>query len=159
MQEQDFKQALNYSFFLLKYRARSKYEIVSRLKRKKYSVAAIDKTIAFLEENNYINDANFIQAFILQALEKGWGARRIDYNLKKLGIGCEARSQALAGIDQRQRIRELIGKYLAGYKNKKDIAPQKVWQKIVRFLVAKGFDYQDIFQEMDELGVRRFEDS
>ena len=156
----DFNKALNYSFLLLKYRARSKNEIISRLKKKGYAPAVRLKVTDYLEENNYINDEKFVHLFVSYSLEKGWGPVRIDFNLKKLGISLQLRKQALEGdFTYNDRVREIIERKLEHYKRRKPILPApKVWQKIVMHLVRKGFDYKIINQEMDNLGVNRFED-
>ena len=151
----DFNKALNYSFLLLKYRARSRAEIASRLKKKGYSASIIEKTIAYLKEANCINDEDFVENFVNYSLEKGWGPRRIDFNLNKLGISCELRKQVLERqIDYRPKIREIIKRKLTYYKKSGD-RDKGIWQKISRSLVAKGFSYEDIFREMKDMEVDR----
>jgi len=153
----DFNKALNYSFFLLKYRARSKAEIGLRLKKKGYSSDIIEQTINYLEENNYINDEDFVKNYAAYAQDKGWGPRKIDFNLKKLGISDELRKFALeVNSDYKGKIREIIMQKITHYK-KSGIPQQKIWQRILRSLVAKGFNCEDIFREMKDLGVTRFE--
>ena len=114
----DFSRALNYSFLLLKYRERSRFEIRSRLKDKGYSSGVIEQTINYLEENNYINDESFVAAFVVYSQDKGWGPRRIDFNLKKLGVSAELREKALkaAAGNYQENIREIIKQRLAQYK-------------------------------------------
>ena len=133
----DFAKALNYSFLLLKYRARSSSEIISRLKRKKYSISLIEKVVNYLQENNYLNDEDFTRLFVAWSLEKGWGPKRIDFNLKELGIPLKLREVSLGKIDYRQVIRETI-------KLKKAIS-----SKFIRSLEAKGFDPEDITAEVE----------
>ncbi len=153
----DFNKALNYSFFLLKFRARSKNEIASRLKQKGYSAAITKEVLNYLEENNYINDDEFVQSFVAYSLEKGWGPRRIDFNLKKLGISYDLRKHALAqDINYQDKIRELIKQKIVNCK-KSGIKGKKMWAKIYRALATKGFSYEDIFREMNNMGVNRFE--
>ena len=156
----NFNKALSYSFLLLKYRARSRNEIVFRLKNKGYASAVREKVVSYLKENNYINDKEFTRLFVSYSLEKGWGPVRIDFNLKRLGISPQLRKQALAlDFDYSDRVREIITKKLEDYKKKKPPLPRlKIWQKITTHLARKGFDYKIINQEMDNLGVSRFED-
>jgi len=156
----DFDKALNYSFLLLKYRARSRNEIISRLKKKGYAPAVRKRTVDYLEENNYINDEEFAHLFVSYSLEKGWGPVRIDFHLAKLGISPQLRKQALGGdFAYNDRVREIIERKLEHYKRRKPSLPApKIWQKIVMHLARKGFDYKVINQEMDNLGKKRFED-
>ncbi|MFH1519278.1 MAG: regulatory protein RecX [Candidatus Omnitrophota bacterium] len=156
----DFNQALSYSFLLLKYRARSRNEIISRLKKKGYTSKIREQTTDYLEKNNYLNDADFTNFFVSYALEKGWGPRRIDFNLKRLGISSSLRKIALEkDFDYNKTVREIILRMLGNYRAKKPaIAAKKIWNRIVTHLVQKGFDREVIYQEMKNLGVDRFED-
>ena len=150
---EDYKKALNYSFLLLKYRPRSRKEIIYRLKRKKYSSYIIEKVIANLEENNYINDEEFVHIFVSSSLEKGWGRKRIDFVLRRLGIPQELREEALGGKDiYRDKLHQMIELKLSQYKSKFN-----AYNKILRYFLEKGFDYDDISREMQDLGVDRFE--
>ena len=156
----DFNKALNYSFLLLKYRARSRDEIISRLKKKGYAPAVREKVVVYLEENNYINDKEFADLFVSYSFEKGWGPIRINFNLKRLGISPQLRKQALSGdFAYNDRVKEIIKNKLAHYKRRKPSLPvPKIWQKIVMHLARKGFDYKVINYQMENLGVNRFED-
>jgi len=156
----DFNKALNYSFLLLKYRARSRNEIISRLKKKGYAPAVREKVVNYLEENNYINDEEFVHLYLSYSLEKGWGPVRIDFNLKRLGISLQLRKQVLGrDFAYNDKVREIIERKLEHYKRRKPSLPTpKIWQKIMMYLVRKGFDCKVIDQEMDNLGVNRFED-
>ncbi|MDD4955645.1 MAG: regulatory protein RecX [Candidatus Omnitrophica bacterium] len=143
--------ALNYSFLLLKYRPRSRQEIIERLKRKKYPASVIEKVITSLEENNYINDKEFVRLYIASCLSRGWGRRRIDYALKKLGIAEDARENA--SFDKQafyERLKELVEKKISNKKRDK-----KTYQKIVRNLAAKGFSYEDITRALEEADFTR----
>ena len=146
----DFNKALNYSFLLLKYRARSRNEIISRLKRKGYTSVVRKRTVDYLEENNYINDKKFAHLFVSYSLEKGWGPVRIDFNLERLGVSEVLRKQALGGdFTYNDRVREIIKRKLEHYKRINSSLPAiKIWQKIVMHLTRKGFDYKIINQEM-----------
>jgi len=157
---EDFNKALNYSFLLLKYRARSRNEIVSRLKQKGYAPKIREEIVDYLEENNYINDEEFTHLFVSHSLEKGWGPVRIDFNLKRFGISPQLRKQVLGrDFAYNARVREIIERKLEHYKKRKTPLPApKIWQKIVMHLARKGFDYKVINQEMDNLGVDSFED-
>tara|TARA_B100000315_G_C14506483_1_gene554858 strand:- start:77 stop:556 length:480 start_codon:yes stop_codon:yes gene_type:complete len=155
----DFNKALNYSFLLLKYRARSRSEIISRLKQKGYNPSTRKQILNYLEENNYINDEDFVRLFVSNSLEKGWGPIKIDFNLKKLGISSQLRKHALGGdFAYGDMVREIIHKKLEHYKVRRpSLSAENTWQKIVMHLARKGFDYKVINQEMSNLGVSSFE--
>ena len=146
----DFAKALSYSFLLLKYRARSRHEIEQRLKRKKYIPSVIKKVSEYLEENKYLDDCDFAASFTAAALEKGWGQKKIFFSLKKLGISQEFIEQALADKEPfKKKIEALIQQKI------NQCHGQQVEQKLLRFLVSKGFSYQDIMSAIEEAGLNK----
>jgi len=148
---EDYKKALNYSFLLLKYRPRSRQEIIERLNRKKYPSATIDKVIRVLEESRYINDEEFVRLYVASSLNRGWGRKRIEYTLKKFGISEDLRSSALKDNQPfKEKLRELVQRKISG--KTKD---RKTYQKIIRNLATKGFDYEDIIRELDASVFRK----
>ena len=149
---QDINKALNYSYLLLKYRPRSRHEIRERLSKKDYPSSIIDKVISSLESDNYINDEEFARMFVSSGRLKGWGRKKIDYALKRLGITENLRKEALKDKQAfRDDLKELIVRKLPRYKQGKN-----VYQKIVRYLAARGFDYSDIAKELENLDFKRF---
>jgi regulatory protein len=148
---QDYKKVLNYSFLLLRYRPRSKQEIIERLNRKKYPAAVIDKVMRSLEENRYINDEEFVRLYVSSSLNRGWGRKRIDYTLKKFGISEGLRSSALKNKQPfKEKLRDLVQKKISGKPR-----DRKAYQKIIRSLAAKGFDYEDIIRELEVCGFNK----
>lgn len=139
--------ALNYSFLLLRYRPRSREEIISRLKEKGYPSSLIEGTLDYLEEKNYINDEEFARTAIFSSLQKGYGRRRIEFMLKKLGIEQSLIEESLKKYDFKEKIRELVEKKIDYYKG-----PQK-YQKILNYLISRGFGQDEIQKEMQNLGV------
>lgn len=149
---EDYNKALNYSFLLLKYRPRSRAELIGRLKRKKISSGAIKKVVSFLEEYNYLNDERFTRGYVSSCRNKGWGPKRISVSLKRLGVSAQLIDKNLKSKeDYSEEIRELIEKRMNRYKGKNR------YQKIMRFLLGRGFYYRDIVSQMQEMGVDRFE--
>jgi regulatory protein len=153
------KRALNYSFFLLKYRPRSKGEILSRLKKKKFPPPVVSKVIDYLEERGYINDKEFVTVFINSAIEKGWGKRRIWFVLRRLDISKELIEEHLKDTDVfRKKIKEIVERKIGYYKNKSvgKQSKKNIFDKVLRYLLSRGFDYDDITQVMEGMEIDRF---
>jgi regulatory protein len=143
--ESEFSKALNYSFRLLKLRARSCREIESRLKLKKYPAQIAVKVRDYLLERGYLDDLGFSRIYVLSRQNKGWGRRRIEAGLIKLGVAEEIYREFLPGKEEsREKLRELIERKSAYYKGKKDS-----YRKLVRFLIFRGFEPEDVFREME----------
>jgi regulatory protein len=144
--ELDFKKALNYAFLLLKYRGRSRKEMASRLAKKQFDPKVIALVLAYLEEKNYINDDEFVVSYVRSAQEKKWGPRKIKFYLARLGVKGAIVDQELKDkTSQKKDIKALIEKKkrsLAGKKN--------IYQKIMRHLVSRGFEYEDIIEAMEK---------
>ena len=156
----NFDKALKYSFLLLKYRGRSKFEMISRLRKKGYTPAISKQVVKYLEESNYINDKDFARLFVNYSLEKGWGPKRVEASFKKLGILAQLRKIVYEkDLIYNQKMREIIQEKLRYYKvNKPAIPAQKACQRIVMHLERKGFDREVIYREIRNLGVDSFED-
>ena len=150
--QENYSKALNYSFLLLKYRQRSKSEIIERLKGKNYTEGVIEKVVSFLEEHDFINDETFAPLFVNSCLAKAWGPKRIRYALKKLGVDEQLINRSLPDKEAIKGVlRDLAKRKVAYYKGKKNSYP-----KTVNALLRKGYNYGDIFQVLSELGVKRF---
>ncbi|MBU2101895.1 MAG: regulatory protein RecX [Candidatus Omnitrophota bacterium] len=149
----DYTRALHYAYLLLKYRLRSRYEIVSRLKQKKYSPALITRVVAYLEQNGYINDSQFASKYAAALYERGYGKRRVQLTLRRLGVADEDSRIAIARDDERERLNELTRRKITYYQGKKNSAA-----KVLRSLLARGFLYHDIMRAMEEQGFNRYED-
>jgi len=141
----DFNKALNYAFLLLKYRMRSKNELVSRLKKKRFKLDIIEKVIDNLEKNNYINDKEFSRLYLDSLLKKGYGKKRIEFNFNRLGIDKNLISEFLDDIYYKKNLEELIKKKISFYKDRKD--------KLLRFLLQRGYTYQEIEEALGKLNI------
>lgn len=150
MIKEEFNKGLNYCFLLLKYRIRSKNEIIFRLKRKGYPLSLAKEIADYLEKNNYINDRDFVFSFVASCQDKGWGERKIAFSLKKFAVDKDLVKNALSKKEVfREKIRELIERKKNYYKD-----PNK-YQKIFRFLVSRGFSYDAIYSEIEKSGLKR----
>ena len=145
-----FKKALNYSFLLLKYRQRSRFELASRLKEKKFSRDDINNTLKYLEEHNYINDKEFVRLFILSYQNRCWGPKKIFFSLRKAGVSDNLAEEAFKNEDiYRGKVRELIKRKIRDYKKNK-------FSKLLRYLISKGFSYDMVLEEVQGAGIDRF---
>lgn len=108
----------------------------------------IKDVVEVLKNYNYINDRDFIKAYINSSLEKGWGPIRVNVNLKKIGISEKLRKKAVKQIEAKSNklIKNLIEqKKYSLNKTQPNLDKNKKQKKIIRFLANKGFYYQDIF--------------
>ena len=148
----EFNKALNYSFSLLKYRARSKSEIESRLKLKGYDSSIIVRVIKYLQEANFINDCEFARLFTTWKQEKGWGEKKIALALKRLEIDKDLISEVLKDKEIfRKKIKELIERKINYYQG------ENRYQKILRYLISRGFSYSDARAALNQARLEAYE--
>ena len=84
---EESKKALRTAIRYLVYRDRSQHEIICYLKKKKFSTNTVIQTLAFLEENGYVDDQRFALKFGESRIEKKkMGKLRLEMELKIKGI-------------------------------------------------------------------------
>ncbi|MFI5144684.1 MAG: RecX family transcriptional regulator [Ignavibacteria bacterium] len=137
------------SYDLLSYRIRSSKEIRDKLKLKKISPKIIDKTIAHLNELNFIDDDEFAKQFIMSnTSSKPLGKTLIRQKLHMNGIADDVIDRALTQyyVDEREKeyAEKIFLKY-SRYFKKEDTVKNKM--KSFGYLVRKGFNY-DIINEI-----------
>jgi len=143
----DKERALKSALFLLKYRPRGRFELESALKRKGFDADTIELTLQKLEGFGYINDSDFARLFVNSRISRGWGVRRIAAALKRLNIVEDIyRSFLPSSADMRKQLRELAVRKAKFYQGKKNAK-----QKLIRFLAARGFDFEDILQVLEKV--------
>jgi regulatory protein len=97
--------------------------------------------VAWLSENNYLNEARFVEIFVRSKFnQKSWGRTKINYELRKRGISATLLASAWDGIDDAdyiEKARTLLKK------KKEDIktgtSPQR-YQKCYNFGLSKGYE-------------------
>lgn len=113
------------------------------VKRKLYEWGAPADIYDFIEkklyENDFINDSRFCHAFAHDKLEyQQWGKIKIHAALQALQLPEEYISDALDSIDEDHYLEILKALVQREKKNGKD------GEKLLRFLLQRGFSYQDI---------------
>jgi regulatory protein len=115
-----------------------------RLERKQYGPKVISLVLAYLEDKNYLNDSEFVVSYVRAAKEKKWGPRKIKFNLAKLGVKGEIVDQELR--DKPSQLKDI--KILIERKKRSLAGKTNIYQKIMRHLVSRGFEYEDIIGAM-----------
>lgn len=116
-QREEHSRAREYALLLLSYRARTAYELASRLSRRKYRPEVIEAVIARLRELKLVDDARFARDYARARAEQGnRGRRMIELELTKLGVGKQDIAAAFAAAPSDDRAaRELVRKFNLRY--------------------------------------------
>ncbi|MCX5680715.1 MAG: regulatory protein RecX, partial [Candidatus Omnitrophica bacterium] len=136
----EFLDAKQYCFRLLRVRQRSKAELATRLKQKKYSIGTTKRILQYLAKISLVDDAKFTREWIEQRLNNNYGKNRIILELKIKGvpdalIDDQLRS-ALDNYDESEVANRQAQKYIKLYRN---LEPSVIQRRLYGHLIRKGF--------------------
>lgn len=142
------KTAYNYSISLITRQDYSEYKMRKKLSEREYDEEEIDETIEKLFDQNYLREEEYTRQRIKGMLVKGYANRHILQKLKSEHLepdesiineirseqGFEVPSEVNRLIDKKLRYKEIPTDYEGSNKLK---------QKVLRFLLSKGYSYQE----------------
>ena len=115
----------------------AKKEARERLQRAGYSSAAIEDVVERAVRGRLLDDGRFAETFIRTKISVGWGQGRIKRELARRGISAESipgwPEEFFGQGEELERAWELVAR--------KPVSEKNGYQKLVRFLVSRGFDY------------------
>ena len=125
------------------YQERSHYQVEKKLREMGMIPEAIDAIMLFLIQESFLNEERFARAYVRgKFYQNKWGKQKIINGLKQHRIHQNLIQSALSEIDEndyQQTVKELIEK------KKKQLPAHnsyQIKQKIVRYLIQKGYDYE-----------------
>lgn len=143
--KEDFQKLLNYAYFFLKFRPRTKKEIENYLNKKiqkrHWSCDDVKKVIRHLEELDLINDKNFIKWFVEQRiLLKPKSTFVLRQELIKHGIDKEIINEYFSSysIDEEKLAEKILQERWLRYES---LDKRKRFEKAASFLLRRGFNF------------------
>ncbi len=151
LREDDYQSAYQHAIELLAYRARSEREIRTRLRQRDCNDDVIDRVIARLNENNYLDDAEFARYWIEnRTANRPRGDRALRQELFQKGIDSSLIDEALAGADLDQRALAIeAGRKRAG--SFRGLPADTQRRRLAGFLQRRGFGWDAIGPALQEL--------
>jgi regulatory protein len=131
---------------LLNYRLRTRAELSQRLRQKGYSPEMVEKVIGKLSDIGLLDDSRFAEAFIATKIaSKPVGRRELERGLREKGVGKEVAEKAMADVRD-EEVQTSLALAAAGPKLKslRRFDPAKRREKLIAFLVRRGFDWDII---------------
>jgi regulatory protein len=149
----DFQEkAKQYAFLLLKFRLRSKKEIYQRLKKKKFDLQTIEKTISFLKDKGFIDDDYFAKAWIESRLKKPLGLKRLKQELKLKGIDNQIIERQIQQIKKNYSEEDVVLEIACKKMEKlKGVEPQKAKRRLFSYLLRRGFSSDIVMDVLNQL--------
>ncbi|GLX79637.1 regulatory protein RecX [Thalassotalea insulae] len=144
------KTILHTAIDLLSRREHSVKEIVNKLRQRAYAQEEIEQVIEYLLSNNYLCEQRFAESVFRSRINKGYGKRYIENELKQKGLASAliSETEEHAAIDWYELAQQSYHKKFgsSAIKDEKDKA------KRIRFLQYRGFSTDEIFAaiNMDE---------
>ncbi len=144
----------------LSFRPRSEKEITDYLKKKKSDDLTAKKIVEKLKEHKFLNDEEFAKWWIEQRTRvKPRADRVIKFELIQKGIDKEMINNLLAeglgsDLKKAESLAEIRMKRLKKIDDKK-----KVYEKLGRFLASKGFNYDIIKEVIDRTFAKEYNKS
>lgn len=147
-----FSYGKNLALYHLSFKSRSTKEVRDYLTQHEIEATAIEKIIANLKENNWLNDKQLAESFIRQNSYSGdKGPLVLQQKLAQKGISSTISSPLLDETDFSETASRIAQKLLRKYGNK---LPQKALKdKIIQQLQTKGFTYSQAKIAHDELEI------
>ena len=143
------EKAYNYAIKYLK-NIKTKKDVYDYLIRKGFTDEETSEVCDYIEEVGLVDDDLYVKFFVEDSFRiKNKGARKIVYELKQRGIDDDKINEAIeeASDMQYEALKEAYERKLEATKSETD--PYKRKNKIIRFLISRGFDYSDIKDIVD----------
>ena len=143
------EKAYNYAIKYLK-NIKTKKDVYDYLIRKGFGDEETSEVCDYIEEVGLVDDDLYVKFFVEDSFRiKNKGARKIVYELKQRGIDDEKIEEAMeeASDMEYEALKEAYERKLEATKSETD--PYKRKNKIIRFLISRGFDYSDIKDIVD----------
>ena len=141
MTNETFSDVYNKALDLLSRREHSQKEIKLKLQKKFKNSEEIYKVIEKLVANNIINDTRFTEHYINSRKRRGFGSKKISYELLSKGINESIFDSVLSNMDDWKELakKEFNKKYKDGPSD-----DFKIRSKQKNFLLNRGFSFEEI---------------
>lgn len=146
----------NYSIHLLARQDYSEFKLRQKLRSKKDNLPhEIDEVITVLKEKQLLREASYRRLFIRRWMIKGESEDKIKKRgaMEKLQFESEEFTEAAKelGFTDDDSLDKLVAKKLRSKEIPTDrLEKQKLRDKVLRFLISKGHDFQDAKKAIDK---------
>lgn len=150
--EDNYLRCKNSAIKIIERSYKTEKEMKDKLILKGYDEKSIERTLKFLREYNLINDENYTKMFVKDKVNSE-GKRKIKYTLIKKGIDSNVVENELSKILSENLKEIALELALKKYNvlKKRETDKYKLSQKLYRFLVTKGYDFDLISEVVKEV--------
>jgi len=139
----DFKHWLQKMQLLCSSKEYCKFDIQQKLKSSNLSPDSIQRIMAQLEEQHYIDEDRYVRAFVNDKFWiNRWGKMKIRYALQQKQLSEGKIENALNEITDDDYIQHFTSLAKAKWKSLKDNDERIRLQKLIRFLIGRGVEFE-----------------
>lgn len=120
-------------------------QIKDYLNKKGYDEAVINAVVDKLKEYKYLDDSQYVTAFVNTNKNK-YGVRRLREKLKQKGVA----DANLSVLDDYEEDMDALKKVAEKYMSHKEKTPEN-YNKLYRFLAMRGYNFDDINACVNEI--------
>ncbi len=121
-------------------------DIREKLKRYLLSEEVVEEILSSLQRDKYLDDSRYAAAFARdKASLSGWGAKKIEFALRRKGVASEVIRDAICELDQHkvsERMQEVVLRKWNSLSKEDDIAKRRI--KTVKFALGRGYSYEEV---------------
>lgn len=136
-------------------RIHSKRELENKLRQKSYHLELINEVLNDMVKKGLIDDTNFTSHFVDEKInKKKWGIMKVKNELIKKGISAELIDYALKSFitpESQNEIAIVLAQKKLNIIVARESDPKKIKQKLLSFLVSRGFSYDTAFEVIQSL--------
>lgn len=147
-----YKRGKDRALYMLKDSAKTTQEVRRKLQQGFYPPILIERIIEFLSRYHYLDDSGYIQNYY-EMWKKKKSRKEIQYTLLKKGIENQLIKEVIESITDESGKEEENDALCCQFDKKakgKDLKNPKDRQKIIQYLMGKGFIYSDIAAELEK---------
>ena len=135
------------------YSERCRKDVAEKCRKLEISQEELSAYLLLLEEEGFLSEKRYAASFVRSKANRSWGPKKIEMGLKAKGIPSEVFHPFIEDIQKPlliEKIQLLIDRKVKSIKGE---TPSDRKQKLIRFLLGKGFAYDLI---KDAMGARSF---
>ncbi len=157
IREDELVKARDQALFLLNYRMRTEKELRDKLKEKGFSAESIDHTLDNLTGYGFIDDEKYAELYLKDRITQR-GARTLEHELAQKGVDREIAGELIARMGDAEEEAALAA-CEKKYRNLKGrgMDEGKIREKIYRFLLSRGYDY-NMIKKVYNMALEQYRD-
>lgn len=144
--------AMAYCHATIARRALTEHELADKLRARELSDAIVEITVQRCREIGLVDDEHYAKSFVRSRLRRGHGGHRIRNDLSRRGIDPKMIDAVLVSDTDKDQLVENAREALRKKFRDGDFSDAAVRAKAQRFLLGRGFSYDQIGAAMREIG-------